>query len=886
MNVRAPRLYRLWLRLLPRRLARAHRREMEAMFCDQLARARKRSRLAAGRVWFGAAADIAVAWPRELRYRSRLPRSASQPRTGAIMIGADIRYALRSLSRQKTATTLVCAMLALGIAANVAVFSLVNGLFLRPFPFPQSDRLVFINERAPRWNLDVTGVNFPDFHQWRTTQQLFDGLAVWVQRNVNLADEATAERIAAAAVSYEFADVLGVQPLIGRMFTAEEDKPNGDTVTVLSHALWQQRFGGDTTVLGRTLKLNGRPHTIIGVMPATADAYPGGMRLWVPLQGDPAQQGQSYSFNAIGRMKAGVSVEQAEADLLRAHQPIFDAHDQERMVTPFVLPLREINVRDFRTAATTLTIAVALLLAVACANVAAIMLARALSRRREMGIRVALGANRWRLVRQLFVENLVLSIAGGAVGLALGHWAILSLLDLLPEGAPPWARFGLDARVMAFAVLTSVTTVLLFGWAPVLHAIRGDLHSAMSNVSNAALATASGGRTLRLIVGAEFALATVLVIGGGLLLRAYDRVRDVDPGFTPDGVLTFTVSLPAAAYPSEARLPFWDRLEQRMSALPGVQEVGLVNCPPFGCHQGSFFVAEGAATRGATDINPVVINRFASSTYFEAMGIRLRDGRFFDARDGRGGPDQERIVIINETFAREFFPGLDDPVGRRIRANDPSAPWNRIVGVVADVKHYGLERPMRPGVYWPLPQFTPATLAVALKTAGDPETIVASARMTMRELDPELPLFDVRTMDAALQRTLAVRSTYSWFLAVFALTALALALGGAYGVSSYLVTQRAREIGIRVALGARRADIVRGVLRATFTVCVFGIVAGIAAAFGAGRLLEGLLFGVNPWDAWTLLISLAMLVTVAVAANVLPARRAARVDPMTSLRAE
>jgi predicted permease len=281
-----------------------------------------------------------------------------------------------------------------------------------------------------------------------------------------------------------------------------------------------------------------------------------------------------------------------------------------------------------------------------------------------------------------------------------------------------------------------------------------------------------------------------------------------------------------------------------------------------------------------------VINRYASPTYFETMGIRRRAGRYFDERDGRGGSDQERVVIINETFARTFFPNVDNPVGRRIRANDPSAPWNRIVGVVGDVKHYGLERPMRPGVYWPLAQSTPSTLAVAIKTDGEPDALAASARSAMRELDAELPLFDVRTMEAAMQRTLAARSTYSWLLAVFALTALTLALGGAYGVSSYLVTQRTREIGIRVALGARRTDILRSVLRATVAVSVAGIAAGTTAALGAGRLLEGLLFGVSPWDLQTLLGSITILVATAIAANLFPARRAARVDPMTSLRAE
>ncbi len=803
------------------------------------------------------------------------------------MLGSDIRYALRSLIRQKFASGLVVAMLGLGIAANVAVFGLVNGLFFRPFPFEQSDRLVFVNEQAPKWNLDMTGVNFPDFDQWRKGQQLFEGLAVWTTSDLNFSDGNTADRISAARVSHEFADVLRIRPVLGRMFTADEDKPGSAPVTLISHALWQERFGGQPSVLGATLKLSGRPHTVIGVLPRDADAYPGDARLWVPMQGDPAQEGQSYSYNVLGRLKAGVTADQAEQDLLRAHQPIFDTRDKERVVTPFVLPLREINVRDFRTAATTLAAAVALLLLVACANVAAVMLARALSRRREMGIRVAVGASHLRLVRQLFVENLTLALVGGALGLALGQWAIRALIEGLPDGPPPWATFGIDVRVMGFAVAASVLTVIFFGWAPALHATRGDLRSAMHNVANAATSTHGGRRTLRFLIGAEFALATLLLVCGGLLFRAYDRVQNVDPGFTPQGVLTFTISLPSANYPDDAkRLAFWDRVEASIAEVPGVRSVGLVNCPPFGCHWGSFFLAEGAAPRSSTDGNPVVVNRFATPSYFQTMGIRLKMGRFFEPSDGRGGPKQERVVIVNETFARTFFPGVDNPVGRRIRSTNDDAPWNLIVGYVADVKHYGLERPMRPGVYWPLAQSAPATMAVAIKTDVEAEALTASARMALRGLDPELPMFNVRTMQTALARTMALRTTYSWMLAVFALTALALALGGTYGVSSYLVTQRTREIGIRVALGAARADIMRGVLRASLAAVGTGIVVGVIAALGVGRFLEALLFGVAPHDAAILSGASAVLVLAAVLANVLPARRAARVDPMISLRTE
>jgi predicted permease len=880
--------YQRLLRLTPRQLRQRHGAEMTELFSAALAEARTRGALSAAQVWIRAAADVAAAWPRELCRRRRQRGRIGIPHQGRpIMIGSDIRFAVRSLSRQKFATGLVLAMLAIGIAANVAVFSIVNGLFLRPFPFDNPERLVFFNEKAPKWNLDIVGINYPDFVQWRQDQKLFEAIALWITDSLNLADGSGAERISAAAVTHDLDEVLGVRPVIGRMFTPEEDAPAGAYVTVIGHGLWLERFGGSPSALGKTLKLSGRAHTIIGVLPREADTFPGDAKLWVPLRGDPNQEGQSYSFNGVGRLKPGVTIEQGEADLLRAHQPVWDKSDKDKVVSPFVQSLREIAVRDFRTAASTLSVAVGLLLAVACANVAAVMLARALARRREMGIRVAVGASRWRLLRQLFVENLLLAAIGGALGLGLGQWGIRAIVQQLPDQAPPWATFGLDARVMAFAVLSSVITVLFFGWAPALHAVRGDLRSSMNNVANAAITSPGGRRTLRCLVAGEFALATLLIIGGGLLFRAYDRVRHVDPGFTPQGVLTFTISLPQATYPDNPkRLAFWDRVEQRLAEMPGVRSIGLVNCPPFGCHWGSFYAAEGMPPRGAQEANPVVLNRISSSTYFPTMGIRLKSGRFFDAQDGRRGANEERVVIINETFAKTFFPGVENPVGRRIRSTGNNAPWNRVVGYVEDVKHYGLERPMRPGVYWPLAQRPIETVAVTIKTDGDPNALVSGARAAMRELDPELPLFRVRTMEEALKQTLAVRTTYSWMLAIFAMTALLLALGGTYGVSSYLVTQRTREIGIRVALGARRGDIVQGVLRTSLAVALVGVIAGLGASLGLSRWLESLLFGVNPTDALILTSATGVLMVSALVANVLPARRAARVDPMTSLRAE
>jgi predicted permease len=880
--------YRVLLFLGPRALRREHGSEMEELFLDALTRARARGFPARAAVWAAALCDLVLA----SIARSFRPRPSALPATRherpLLMLGTDIKYTFRSLAHQKLSTALVVGMLTLGLAANVVVFGLINGLFLRPFPFAAPDRLVYINETAPRWNLEVVGINFPDFVQWRKDARLFDGLALYDGESFNLSDGSGAERIEGAMVSYDFADVLGVRLVLGRMFTPEEDRPKGEQVVVISESLWRDRFKAAPDVLGRTLKLNGVAHTIVGVMPA-AVRFPGNTRVWVPMAGDPAQSYQSYGASAVGRMKPGVSAADAEKDLLRAHQAVWDVRDKERAVSPFAHPLRQELAQNFRAQAKTLLWAVGLLLVIACANVASVMLARALGRRREMGIRLAVGASRPRLLRQLFVENVVLATLGGAAGLALGHWALRSLIAAAGDQIPPWADFSFDARLAAFALAVTAATTVLFGFAPALHAIRGNLRGAMHEAGTGTTAGPGGRRTLSSLVAAEFAMAAILIVASGLLVRAYQRVSQVDAGFRPDHVLTFMVNLPEATYGSDADKDgakrvnaFWDRLTSRFASLPGVQAVGLVSCPPLACHWGTFFMPEGRAPLKPGEANPVVLQRPASPGYFKAMGIRLLRGRFLEAQDATG---DGHVAVVNETFARTFWPGVADVVGKRFKSpGDASAPWIAVVGVAADIKHYGLERPMRPGIYFPVTMGRFNTMSVAIRTAGDPGEFTATARAALAELDRELPMYRVRTMDEALRRSLAQRATYSWLLGIFAALALLLALGGAYGVTSYLVSQRTREIGIRVALGARRGDIVRAVLRRGLASALAGIAAGIVASFFAVRLLADLLFDVSPKDPVVLAGAAAALLLLAVAANWIPARRAAGVDPMRSLR--
>lgn len=879
MGARAPRAYRVLLRVLPRGFRERHGAEMEALLCDAMRRAP--GPVGRARVWASVVWDVLRRAP--LEHRRGWPPLVSSRRK-QLMILADVRFALRTLRRQPAVSLLVVGMLALGIAASTAVFSLINGLYLRPLPFPDADRLVYLNEQAPRWNLEFTGINYPDFVRWREGAQQFEWMALVDNGEVNYADGGGATRLNAAWITQDFFGVLGVGALLGRTFELEEHVPNGPRVAVLSRDLWRSRFGADPSIVGSTLRLNSAPYTVVGVVPAHAE-FPSEADVFLPIQDDPQQPWQSYNYDGIGRLKPGVTLEAALQDLMRAHAPIFEERDAERVVTPRIMPLRDRYVGDLRTVSIALASAVAIVLLIACANVASLMLARALARHREMGVRLALGAGTGRLLRQLFVENLVFATVGGALGLAGGYWLSRLLVAGVPDQLPDWVRFDLDVRIVVFSALLVVTTAVLFGLAPAFYAFGHDLRGALSEGGARTTAAASGRRTLSLLIAAEVALSAMLLVGGGLFLRAYHRLRDVDPGFRTDHVLTFGIALPSSVYDSsEKLLRFWEDLSPRLGAVPGVQAAGVISCPPLTCHWGNFYVAEGVAPRGADEPNPVVLTRVASPGYFDAMGIRLQRGRFFEEADGR--TEGSRAVIVNETFAKLVWPEDADPVGRRIRGRgeDPQPPWMTVVGVVADVKHYGLDVPMRPGIYMPLPQNPLRQATLALYTRGAALELTGAVRRVVADMDAELPIYQVSTMQDRLRSSLALRETYSWLLTAFACLAVLLALGGIYGVASYAVTQRTREIGIRIALGARTGQVLGAVLRGGMVIVTCGVLLGLLGALAGARALSSLLFGVDAGDPMVYGGVALLLVATALVANFLPARRASRIEPMTSLR--
>jgi putative ABC transport system permease protein len=603
----------------------------------------------------------------------------------------------------------------------------------------------------------------------------------------------------------------------------------------------------------------------------------------VPYQGDPNQEGESYSGDGIARLKPGITTAQAEADLVHAHAPVWATRDKEKVVTPYVRPLRDEMVRDASTSVPTLAIAVALLLVVACANVAAVMLARAIARRREMGIRLSIGAGRTRLVRQLFVENLLLSAIGAVLGTLAGRALLNVLLASFENQIPQWANFSMDGRVVAFSAGLAVATALLFGWAPAWHAVHGDLRGAMNDSVGGTTASPRGRRTLTWLVAAEFLVAAVLIVGGGLLYRAWDKVHHVDAGFRADHVLTFRLALPTPAYEKdEKRLAFWDQFLERVRAQSGVTSAGLVSCPPLDCHLGYFFKIEGEPPPKPGAARPVTLVRTASEGYFDAMGITLLKGRAFNARDRLAKAPLG--VVVNETFARTFWPQDPDPVGKRMSFNNDKPEWMPVIGLVKDVKHYGFERPMRPGIYLPMAWPRTDSLAVAIRTTTDPAAFTETARRIVRSLDADLPLYRVRTMEEAVTTSMRPRALYSWMLGIFAILALVLALGGTYGVTSYLVSQRTREIGIRLAVGAGPGDIFSAVLRASARAVLVGAGLGLVAAVALARLVDELLFGISPGDPAVLAIAAVALITAAILANWIPARRAARTDPATSIR--
>jgi predicted permease len=826
---------------------------------------------------------------RKLRHPAA-PEAIGVPAKGAYLsgFGNDVKLALRNIGTKPAFSLMVIGMLALGVAGNAAIFSIFNGLFLRPLPFPEAERLIDLDETAPKWNLHYTGVSNPDVFVWREHNSTFDGMAFFDNSSLNLSDNGTARRVDGAQVTYDLLNVLGLKPALGRTFLAEEDRPKGPHVVMLGYNLWQRMFRGDRDVLGRVLKLDNQPYTVIGVLPPEA-VFPDRAEIWVPLAADrdPAKSTGWY-LGGVGRLKRGVSAERAAADLLRVHKAMIPAGWKDNEITsPILTPLRDRYLGDFRMVSRILLGGVAVVLLIACVNIAALMLVRGGARAREIAIRTAIGASRGRIVRQLLTENLVLAAAGGILGVLLGKLCLEGMLSLMPaDNLPRWISFAMDARFAVFCVAVTGAAALLFGLAPAVQSSKVDARGALQDSGvRASLSRARRG-TLRALVVSEIALALVLSVSAGLLVEAFRKVLHVDPGFRPENVITFGINLPEVKYKEDAQRVFFEKLLDRLRAAPGVKSVGGATATPLGGHWGNFWEAEDNPPLSMNDKNPVTLQVVATPGYFDAIGMTFLAGRPF--RLDEAGPQHVRTAVVNETFAKHYWNGVS-PIGKRIRhtgGERKPTDWVEVVGVTRDEKHYGLEEEMKPGVFLPLRAVPVNWMNIVLRGSIDPQMLIPPAREILREMDADIPMYDVRTMTERLDRSLWARRAYSWLFAAFAGIAVLLAAAGIYGVVSYAVSQRTQEIGIRMALGAQPGQVLREVLVSGMVLVCIGLATGLVGAFWAVRLLQSLLFGVSSRDPIIYAAVVLGVAAVGLAANFVPARRAASVDPMRALHFE
>jgi len=793
----------------------------------------------------------------------------------------DLRFAARMLVKRPGFALTGILTLALGIGANTAVFSVVDGVLLRPLPVREPERLVIVWEHNLPRSRTHNVVNPANFLAWKERARSFESFTAFTQWGMNLAGESEPERIQSGIVMPDFFATLGVSPRLGRGFAEPDGVPGAPGVVVLSDGLWKRRFGSDPGVIGGTLQLNGTARTVVGVMPASF-AIPPGAELWVPqpVSENLRKAGGRYMMS-IARLGPGVSVGEARAEMLSIAAQLekeFPERDAGWSVT--VAPLHEDLVREARPATLLLFGAVALVLLIACGNLANLLLARALGREREVAVRRALGASQGRLLAQLLTESLLLAAAGGALGVALAGPLLQALLGVVPAQVQALFEVTLNQKVLAFTALLSLASALIFGLAPAWSLARGSLASSLREGSAASGASRRSRRLSRLLVAAEIAVSVVLLVGAGLLLRSFERLQGVDPGFDARA-LTFEVSLSGPAYAEgAAQSRFFTEAVSRLAAIPGVEAAGAISWRPIGNGSATSFTVSDRP-QPAAGLEPVADVRMVTPGTFLALGMPLLRGRDFVPRDT---PEQPTVVVVNDATVREFWPG-QDPIGKRIKME-----WGReldaeVVGVVADVRLSGLDTEPRPTLYWAQTQLPNNFMSFVLRGTG-PEALLPSARAQLASLDASIPLARVGTLEQAVQDSLRQPRFTLALLAAFASAAALLAAIGLFGVLSFAVGQRVPEIGVRLALGARPADVLRLVLRDGVRLAVAGTAAGLLGALALARVLASLLFEVSPYDPGAFVGVLALVAAVSLCAALLPALRASRVDPVQALRAE
>ena len=795
----------------------------------------------------------------------------------------DLRYALRQLVKNPGFTGVAILTLALGIGACTAIFSVVNGVLLRPLDYPQPDRIVAIREtNLPQF--PEFSVSPPNFLDWEKRTKSYSSLAAYSGAQINLTGEGEPQRLIGVKATAHYFDVYGIKPVLGRTFAAEEDAPGKNHVVVLSHPFWQRVFGGDKKVIGRSLHLNSESYTVIGVAPP-GFGQASKVDLWTPMAFSAEERSEknrgAHYLNVAGRLKPGVSVTQAEAELkLLAAQLAKQYPDSNKGWGVFVLPMLDYYVRDVRVVLYTLLGAVSCLLLIACANIANLLLARATARHRELSIRSALGAGRFRLVRQLLTESVILALFGGAGGLLVARWGLDLLLALAPEDLPRTASIHLDPTVLIFSLLLSLATGVAFGIAPAWLAAHSDMNESLKQGARGS--TDARGRLRAALVVIEVAFALVLLGGAGLLARSFMRLTHVDPGFNPANATILRLALPEKKYDSdEKQAAFADALLARLRVLPGVQSAGLTHTLPL---LGDWVLGFNIAGRPPIAPSDLPNTNYYAVTpdYFRAMGIPLLRGRLFTERDDAKAP---RVAIINQSLAKQFFPN-EDPIGKQINITNGPDTWRQIVGIVGDIKQYGVDKETTSQTYEPFAQKPFDTLNVVLRTSGSPIALVSALRPAVYAVDKEQPVGDIRPLSEIVAETIAKQRFAMTLLAVFSFVALVIASVGIYGVMSYSVAQRRGEIGIRMALGAQSRDVLQLILSRGGKLVGLGLLLGLGATLLASRAMGSILFQTSAYDPFTLAAITLLLAVVALLACLLPAQRATKVNPIEALRAD
>lgn len=804
----------------------------------------------------------------------------------------DVRFGFRMLFKNPVVTVVAIIALTLGIGANTAIFSVVYAAMFRPLPYTEAERIALVWERRP--DNDQNSINLANFFDWKAQNNVFSDMAAFVDLDQSLTGDGAPEEVTSQLVTPNFFSVLMAKPMLGRTFLPDDGQDGQPTNVVISHGLWKRRFGADTNVIGKQVMLDNLPAIVTGVMPPDFGWFirkqsntNRAADIWTPWQVDPELRTRRRGrfAKAVARLKPGVTYEQAQNDMTVIGARLEQEHPQfNTRWNVNVVPLRNQLTGNIRKPLFILLGAVALVLLIACANVANLLLARATARKKEIALRAGLGAGRWRIVRQLLTESLLLSLIGGTCGLLVAWWGTQGLAALSPPELAELTNVSVSWTVLIFTILVTLLTGVVFGLVPALEATRYDLNESLKEGGRSVSGSARSKHFRSAFVVTQVALALVLLIGAGLLLRSLNRLQAVAPGFNPRNVLSMRVTLPDQKYDTDAKkIAFFNRAIQEIRSLPGVEAAGGIDTLPFGGqHSGTRIQIEGEAPRPAGQSKTTGVN-VTDVNYFNAMQIPLKQGRFFSEVEGA---EMRHVVIVNEAFVRKNLEG-QNPLGKRVTINmkTENVP-TEIIGVVGDHKHMGLDEEIEPMSYWPYPELTLSRLTLVIRTQGEASSLAPAARNVISNIDPDQPVGTVATMEELMSNSLARSRFNTTLLMVFAGVALVMAAVGIYGVMSYSVVQRTHEIGVRVALGAQRADVVKLVVSHGVVLGLIGVGVGLAASFGLTRLLTSMLFEVPATDAITFLAVALGLFTTTLLASLIPARRAMRVDPLTALRYE